>query len=118
MEQAISFLMALLLATASYVLVRIGRSMARGTLHPNSSVGIRTRAANRSTDDWYRIQRRGSTAVIGLGVAWGNCAILYVIQGAYPCIPLTVPAAIFTVQSIIGIAVIHLCVREPHTSQE
>ena len=111
-ETAISILMSLVLGVTGIVLVVLGRRMAQHRLPPNSWAGVRYEIALRSEENWYTMQARCAVATVGLGVVFIDSAVLFVIQAAlHETISILIPMAIMLVQTVAGIAFLHVQAR-------
>ena len=111
-ETVFSVLMSLLLCSAGIVLVVLGRRMAQHRLPPNSWAGVRDEIALRSEKNWYTMQARCAAATVGLGVILLDSAVLFAIQAVLPeRISILVPMAIMLIQTVAGIAFLHVQAR-------
>ena len=111
-ETAISILMSLVLGVTGIVLVVLGRRMAQHRLSPNSRAGVRYEIAQRSEKNWYTMQARCAAATVGLGVVFIDSALLFVIQAAlHETISILIPMAIMLIQTVAGIAFLHVQAR-------
>ena len=111
-EKAFSVLMSLILSVTGILLVVLGRRMSRRRLPPNSWAGVRYEIALRSEENWYTMQARCATATMGLGVVLLDSAVLFAIQAALPAtISILVPMAIMLIQTVAGIAFLHVQAR-------
>ena len=111
-ETALSVVMSLILIVTGIVLVVLGRRMAQHRLPPNSWAGVRYEIAQRSEKNWYTMQARCAVATIGLGVVFIDSAVLFVIQAAlHETISILIPMAIMLVQTVAGIAFLHVQAR-------
>ncbi len=103
-----AFILASTLLVGSVVAILIGAKMRRREISPNPFVGVRTRKAFQSRDDWYAIQSACAPFVILLGFIFLDSAILFLVQGIlHEVIPILVPGVIMSVQVAIGIALVH-----------
>ena len=111
-ETAISILMSLVLGVTGIVLVVLGRRMAKRRLPPSSWAGVRYEIALRSEENWYTMQARCAVATIGLGVVFIDSALLFVIQAVlHERVSILVPMAIMLIQTVAGIAFVHVQAR-------
>ena len=111
-ETACSLLMSLILSVAGILLVVLGRRMARRRLAPNSWAGVRYEIALRSEENWYTMQARCAAATVGLGVVLLDSAVLFAIQAVlHDTISILVPMAIMLIQTVAGIAFVHVQAR-------
>ena len=111
-ETTCSVLMSLILSVTGILLVVLGRRMAQRRLPPNSWAGVRYEIALRSEENWYTMQARCSTATIGVGVGLLDSAVLFAIQAAlHETISILIPMAIMLVQTVAGIAFLHVQAR-------
>ena len=111
-ETAISILMSLVLGVTGIVLVVLGRRMAQHRLPPNSWAGVRYEIAQRSEKNWYTMQARCAAATVGLGVVLLDSAVLFAVQAAlHETISILIPMAIMLVQTVAGIAFLHVQAR-------
>ena len=111
-ETAISILMSLVLGVTGIVLVVLGRRMAQHRLPPNSWAGVRYEIAQRSEKNWYTMQARCAAATVGLGVVLLDSAVLFAIQAVLrDTISILVPMAIMLIQTVAGIAFLHVQAR-------
>ena len=111
-ETACSLLMSLILSVTGILLVVLGRRMARRRLAPNSWAGVRYEIALRSEENWYTMQARCSTATIGVGVVLLDSAVLFAVQAAlHETISILFPMAIMLIQTVAGIAFLHVQAR-------
>ena len=111
-ETACSLLMSLILSVTGILLVVLGRRMAQRRLPPNSWAGVRYEIALRSEENWYTMQARCSTATIGVGVVLLDSAVLFAIQAAlHETISILIPMAIMLIQTVAGIAFLHVQAR-------
>ena len=111
-ETAFSVLMSLILSVTGILLVVLGRRMARRRLAPNSWAGVRYEIALRSEENWYTMQARCAAATVGLGVVLLDSAVLFAIQAVLPeMISILVPMAIMLIQTVAGIAFLHVQAR-------
>ena len=111
-ETTCSVLMSLILSVTGILLVVLGRRMAQRRLPPNSWAGVRYEIALRSEENWYTMQARCSTATIGVGVVLLDSAVLFAIQAAlHETISILIPMAIMLIQTVAGIAVLHVQAR-------
>ena len=111
-ETACSLLMSLILSVTGILLVVLGRRMARRRLAPNSWAGVRYEIALRSEENWYTMQARCAAATMGLGVVLLDSAVLFAIQAVLPeTISILVPMAIMLIQTVAGIAFVHVQAR-------
>lgn len=111
-ETACSLLMSLILSVAGILLVVLGRRMARRRLAPNSWAGVRYEIALRSEENWYTMQARCAAATVGLGVVLLDSAVLFAIQAVlHDTISILVPMAIMLIQTVAGIAFLHVQAR-------
>lgn len=116
MYQAIAIGLGFLVLATAIALLALGDAMRKDKLPPNSWAGIRTKAAFNSKSEWYRIQRAGSLPIIGLGIAYADSSILFVLQGIYyETISASIPITVLTVQSIIGIIWTYRATQNTHT---
>ena len=111
-ETAFSVVMSLILSVTGIVLVVLGRRMAQRRLPPNSWAGVRYEIALRSEENWYTMQARCAAATVGLGVVFIDSALLFVIQAAlHETISILIPMAIMLIQTVAGIAFVHVQAR-------
>ena len=111
-ETAFSMLMSLTLSVAGILLVVLGRRMAQRRLPPSSWAGVRYEIALRSEENWYTMQARCAAATVGLGVILLDSAVLFAIQAVLPeRISILVPMAIMLIQTVAGIAFLHVQAR-------
>ena len=111
-ETACSLLMSLVLSVTGILLVVLGRRMAQRRLPPNSWAGVRYEIALRSEENWYTMQARCAAATVGLGVVLLDSAVLFAIQAVLPeTISILIPMAIMLIQTIAGIAFVHVQAR-------
>ena len=111
-ETACSVLMSLILSVTGILLVVLGRRMAQRRLPPNSWAGVRDEIALRSEENWYTMQARCAAATVGLGVVFIDSALLFVIQAAlHETISILIPMAIMLIQTVAGIAFLHVQAR-------
>ena len=111
-ETALSVVMSLILIVTGIVLVVLGRRMAQRRLPPSSWAGVRYEIALRSEENWYTMQARCAVATVGLGVVFIDSAVLFVIQAAlHETISILIPMAIMQVQTVAGIAFLHVQAR-------
>ena len=111
-ETAFSMLMSLTLSVAGILLVVLGRRMAQRRLPPNSWAGVRYEIALRLEENWYTMQARCAAATVGLGVVLLDSAVLFAIQAVLPeRISILVPMAIMLIQTVAGIAFLHVQAR-------
>ena len=111
-ETAFSVVMSLILSVTGIVLVVLGRRMAQRRLPPNSWAGVRYEIALRSEENWYTMQARCAAATVGLGVVFIDSALLFVIQAAlHETISILIPMAIMLIQTVAGIAFVHIQAR-------
>ena len=111
-ETACSLLMSLILSVTGILLVVLGRRMARRRLAPNSWAGVRYEIALRSEENWYTMQARCAAATMGLGVVLLDSAVLFAIQAVLrDTISILVPMAIMLIQTVAGIAFLHVQAR-------
>ena len=111
-ETAFSVLMSLILSVTGILLVVLGRRMAKRRLPPNSWAGVRHEIALRSEENWYTMQARCAAATIGVGVVLLDSAVLFAIQAVLPeRISILVPMAIMLIQTVAGIAFVHVQAR-------
>ena len=111
-ETALSVVMSLILIVTGIVLVVLGRRMAQRRLPPSSWAGVRYEIALRSEENWYTMQARCAVATVGLGVVFIDSAVLFVIQAAlHETISILIPMAIMLVQTVAGIAFLHVQAR-------
>ena len=111
-ETACSLLMSLILSVTGILLVVLGRRMARRRLAPNSWAGVRYEIALRSEENWYTMQARCAVATVGLGVVLLDSAVLFAIQAVlHDTISILVPMAIMLIQTVAGIAFVHVQAR-------
>ena len=111
-ETALSVVMSLILSVTGIVLVVLGRRMAQRRLPPNSWAGVRYEIALRSEENWYTMQARCAVATVGLGVVFIDSALLFVIQAAlHETISILIPMAIMLIQTVAGIAFLHVQAR-------
>ena len=111
-ETACSLLVSLILSVAGILLVVLGRRMARRRLAPNSWAGVRYEIALRSEENWYTMQARCAAATVGLGVVLLDSAVLFAIQAVlHDTISILVPMAIMLIQTVAGIAFLHVQAR-------
>ena len=111
-ETAFSVLMSLILGVAGVGLVVLGRRMSQHRLPPNSWAGVRYEIALRSEENWYTMQARCAVATVGLGVVLLDSAVLFAIQAVLrDTISILVPMAIMLIQTVAGIAFLHVQAR-------
>ena len=111
-ETTCSILMSLILSVTGILLVVLGRRMAKRRLPPNSWAGVRYEIALRSEENWYTMQARCSTATIGVGVVLLDSAVLFAVQAAlHETISMLIPMAIMLIQTVAGIAFLHVQAR-------
>lgn len=111
-ETAFSVLMSLILSVTGILLVMLGRRMAKRRLPPNSWAGVRYEIALRSEENWYTMQARCAAATVGLGVVLLDSAVLFAIQAVlHDTISILVPMAIMLIQTVAGIAFVHIQAR-------
>lgn len=111
-ETAFSVLMSLILSVAGILLVVLGRRMSRRRLPPNSWAGVRYEIALRSEENWYTMQARCAAATVGLSVVLLDSAVLFAIQAVLPeTISILIPMAIMLIQTVAGIAFVHVQAR-------
>ena len=111
-ETACSLLMSLILSVTGILLVVLGRRMARRRLAPNSWAGVRYEIALRSEENWYTMQARCAVATIGVGVVLLDSAVLFAVQAVlHETISILIPMAIMLIQTVAGIAFIHVQAR-------
>ena len=111
-ETTCSVLMSLILSVTGILLVVLGRRMAQRRLPPNSWAGVRYEIALRAEENWYTMQARCSTATIGVGVVLLDSAVLFAIQAAlHETISILIPMAIMLIQTVAGIAFLHVQAR-------
>ena len=111
-ETTCSVLMSLILSVTGILLVVLGRRMAQRRLPPNSWAGVRYEIALRSEENWYTMQARCAAATVGLGVVLLDSAVLFAIQAVLPeMISILVPMAIMLIQTVAGIAFLHVQAR-------
>ena len=111
-ETALSVVISLILSMTGIVLVVLGRRMAQRRLPPNSWAGVRYEIALRSEENWYTMQARCAAATVGLGVVFIDSAVLFAIQAVLPeTISILVPMAIMLIQTVAGIAFVHVQAR-------
>lgn len=107
-EMLTSFILAGVLALAAVVLTVVGKKMKNKKLAPNSLVGVRSRRACRSRDDWYIVQAACAPYVFLLAIMFLDSAALFVLQGIFnELIPFEIPGIIMIVQSVVGIVLIY-----------
>ena len=111
-ETALSVVMTLILSVTGILLVVLGRRMAKRRLPPNSWAGVRYEIALRSEENWYTMQARCATATIGVGVVLLDSAVLFAVQAAlHETISILFPMAIMLIQTVAGIAFVHVQAR-------
>ncbi|WP_309322068.1 SdpI family protein [Actinomyces stomatis] len=111
-ETAFSIFMSLILSVTGILLVVLGRRMAKRRLPPNSWAGVRYEIALRSEENWYTMQARCAAATVGLGVVLLDSAILFAIQAVLPeTVSILVPLVIMLIQTVAGIAFLHVQAR-------
>ena len=111
-ETAFSVLMSLILSVTGILLVMLGRRMAKRRLPPSSWAGVRYEIALRSEENWYTMQARCAAATVGLGVVLLDSAVLFAIQAVlHDTISILVPMAIMLIQTVAGIAFVHIQAR-------
>ena len=111
-ETVFSMLMSLTLSVAGILLVVLGRRMAQRRLLLSSWAGVRYEIALRSEENWYTMQARCAAATMGLGVVLLDSAVLFAIQAVLPeRISILVPMAIMLIQTVAGIAFLHVQAR-------
>ena len=111
-ETVFSMLMSLTLSVAGILLVVLGRRMAQRRLLLSSWAGVRYEIALRSEENWYTMQARCAAATMGLGVVLLDSAVLFAIQAVLPeRISILVPMAIMLIQTVAGIAFVHVQAR-------
>jgi len=104
--------MSLILSVTGILLVVLGRRMARRRLAPNSWAGVRYEIALRSEENWYTMQARCAAATIGVGVVLLDSAVLFAVQAAlHETISILFPMAIMLIQTVAGIAFVHVQAR-------
>ena len=108
-ERTCSVLMSLILSVTGILLVVLGRRMAQRRLPPNSWAGVRYEIALRSEENWYTMQARCAAATIGVGVVLLDSAVLFAVQAAlHETISILIPMAIMLIQTVAGIAFLHV----------
>ena len=111
-ETTCSVLMSLILSVTGILLVVLGRRMAKRRLPPNSWAGVRYEIALRSEENWYTMQARCATATIGVGVVLLDSAVLFAVQAAlHETISILFPMATMLIQTVAGIAFVHVQAR-------
>ena len=111
-ETAFSVLISLILSVTGILLVMLGRRMAKRRLPPSSWAGVRYEIALRSEENWYTMQARCAAATVGLGVVLLDSAVLFAIQAVlHDTISILVPMAIMLIQTVAGIAFVHIQAR-------
>ena len=111
-ETTCSVLMSLILSVTGILLVVLGRRMAQRRLPPNSWAGVRYEIALRSEENWYTMQARCAVATIGVGVVLLDSAVLFAVQAAlHETISILFPIAIMLIQTVAGIAFVHVQAR-------
>ena len=111
-ETAFSVLISLILSVTGILLVLLGRRMATRRLPPNSWAGVRYEIALRSEENWYTMQARCAAATIGVGVVLLDSAVLFAVQAAlHETISILFPMAIMLIQTVAGIAFVHVQAR-------
>ena len=111
-ETVFSMLMSLTLSVAGILLVVLGRRMAQRRLLLSSWAGVRYEIALRSEENWYTMQARCAAATVGLGVVLLDSAVLFAIQAVlHDTISILVPMAIMLIQTVAGIAFLHVQAR-------
>ena len=111
-ETTCSVLMSLILSVTGILLVVLGRRMAQRRLPPNSWAGVRYEIALRSEENWYTMQARCAVATIGVGVVLLDSAALFAVQAAlHETISILIPMAIMLIQTVAGIAFLHVQAR-------
>ena len=111
-ETACSVLMSLILSVTGILLVVLGRRMEKRRLPPNSWAGVRYEIALRSEENWYTMQARCAVATIGVGVVLLDSAVLFAVQAAlHETISILFPMAIMLIQTVAGIAFVHVQAR-------
>ena len=111
-ETAFSVLMSLILSVTGILLVVLGRRMAQRRLPPNSWAGVRYEIALRSEENWYTMQARCAAATIGVGVVLLDSAVLFAVQAAlHETVSILIPVAIMLIQTVAGIAFVHVQAR-------
>ena len=111
-ETALSVVMSLILSVTGIVLVVLGRRMAQRRLPPSSWAGVRYEIALRSEENWYTMQARCAVATVGLGVVFIDSALLFVIQAVlHETVSILIPVAIMLIQTVAGIAFLHVQAR-------
>ncbi|WP_315065247.1 SdpI family protein [Actinomyces oris] len=111
-ETTCSVLVSLILSVTGILLVVLGRRMAKRRLPPNSWAGVRYEIALRSEENWYTMQARCAAATMGLGVVFIDSALLFAIQAAlHETISILFPIAIMLIQTVAGIAFLHVQAR-------
>ena len=111
-ETAFSVLMSLILSVTGILLVVLGRRMAKRRLPPSSWAGVRYEIALRSEENWYTMQARCAAATVGLGVVLLDSAVLFAIQVVlHDTISILAPMAIMLIQTVAGIAFVHIQAR-------
>ena len=111
-DTACSVLMSRILSVTGILLVVLGRRMAKRRLPPNSWTGVRYEIALRSEENWYTMQARCATATIGVGVVLLDSAVLFAVQAAlHETISILFPMAIMLIQTVAGIAFVHVQAR-------
>lgn len=107
-EMVGAFVIAGVLMIGSAVIAVVGRKMRRREIGPNSFVGVRTRSAFRSREDWYAVQSSCAPFVLLLAFVFLDSAILFVVQGVlHEAIPILVPSIIMVVQLVVGIILVY-----------
>ncbi|MDO4901681.1 SdpI family protein [Actinomyces sp.] len=100
-----SIVLACLMVIIGVLSTVVGLKMRKGSLKPNSLVGVRTPQAYRSDADWYQIQSASARPVLIMGAMGFDSAVLFVVQELIPeAIPFIVPVIITILQMIISIA--------------
>ena len=111
-ETALSVVISLILSVTGIVLVVLGRRMAQRRLPPSSWAGVRYEIALRSEENWYTMQARCAAATIGVGVVLLDSAVLFAVQAAlHETISILFPMAIMLIQTVAGIAFVHVQAR-------
>ncbi|WP_136313025.1 SdpI family protein [Actinomyces procaprae] len=104
-DLASSVVLACLMVFIAILSTVVGLKMRKGTLKPNSFVGVRTPQAYRSEADWRQIQSASARPVLIMGAVAFDSAMLFVVQAIIPeVIPFIVPVIISIVQMILCIA--------------
>lgn len=114
----ISLSIAAIMLVASAMLLWLGSRMWRGTLAPNYWAGARTTKALQSDTAWYAVQKQCAPGMLGLGVAYFDTAVLFVVQAMYyETISLLIPTGLMLFQSVVGIVFLHMSAAQAKTNE-